>query len=70
MNNEIGSASVSEKYKKTELCILLNALATKFAVMGNVIPAMNKSVMYESGIQKEICQESLTLGLKQRMIQL
>ena len=58
MNNEIGSASVSEKYKKisdescSELCILLNALTTKCAVLGNVIPAMNESVVYESGVQK------------------
>ncbi len=58
MNNEIGSASVSEKYKKisdescSELCILLNALTTKCAVMGNVIPAMKESVVYESGVQQ------------------
>ncbi len=31
---------------------MLNALATKCAVMGNVILAMNKSVVYESGVQK------------------
>ena len=58
MNNDIGSASVSEKYKKisdescSELCILLNALTTKCAVLGNLIPAMNESVVYDSGVQK------------------
>jgi hypothetical protein len=58
MNNEIGSASVPEKMKKisdescSELCILLNALTTKCAAMGKVIPAMNESVAYETGVQQ------------------
>jgi hypothetical protein len=58
MNHEIGSASVSERYEKitdescSELCILLNALNTKCAMIGNVIPAMNESAVYESGVQQ------------------
>jgi hypothetical protein len=59
MNNDIGSASLSEKHKKNsnehcnELCSLSSALTTMCAKMGKKIPAVEESIVYEDSVQQK-----------------
>ena len=56
MNNDIGSASLPEKYKKisaescNELCSLFTALTTKCTKIGEKIPAVEESIVYEDSV--------------------